>query len=146
MNIHARFLFETRFYEERKKGIVSTKRLNELMEEAQREAFAGALGETHPHFWASKMHFYITGVPFYNFPYTFGYLFSLSIYAKAKEEGTAFEEKYMALLRDTAIMTVEDLAMKHLGEDITKREFWEKGIKLCVRDVEAFIQLVSKEG
>lgn len=145
MNIHARFLFETRFYEERKQGIVSTKRLNELMEEAQREAFAGALGEAHPHFWASKMHFYITSVPFYNFPYTFGYLFSLSIYAKAKEQGTAFEEKYMALLRDTAIMTVEDLAMKHLGEDITKRQFWEKGIKLCVRDVEAFIQLVSKE-
>ncbi|MGM9950918.1 MAG: M3 family oligoendopeptidase [Lysinibacillus sp.] len=146
MNIHARFLFETRFYEERKQGIVSTKRLNELMEEAQREAFAGALGEAHPHFWASKMHFYITGVPFYNFPYTFGYLFSLSIYAKAREEGTAFEEKYMALLRDTAIMTVEDLAMKHLGEDITKSEFWEKGIALCVKDVEEFIQLVSKEG
>ena len=146
MNIHARFLFETRFYEERKQGIVSTKRLNELMEEAQREAFAGALGEAHPHFWASKMHFYITGVPFYNFPYTFGYLFSLSIYAKAKEEGTAFEEKYMALLRDTAIMTVEDLALKHLGEDITKSEFWEKGIALCVKDVEEFIQLVSKEG
>lgn len=146
MNIHARFLFETRFYEERKQGIVSTKRLNELMEEAQREAFAGALGETHPHFWASKMHFYITGVPFYNFPYTFGYLFSLSIYAKAKEEGTAFEEKYMALLRDTAIMTVEDLAWKHLGEDITKCDFWEKGIALCVKDVEEFVQLISKEG
>ena len=74
-----------------------------------------------------------TNVPFYNFPYTFGYRFSFNIYAKAKEQGTAFEEKYMALLRDTAIMTVEDLAMKHLGADITKRQFWEKGIKLCER-------------
>lgn len=146
MNIHARFLFETRFYEERKNGIVSSARLNELMEEAQREAYAGALGEAHPHFWASKMHFYITGVPFYNFPYTFGYLFSLSIYAKAREEGSNFEEKYMALLRDTAVMTVEDLAMKHLGEDITKRDFWEKGIALCVKDVKEFIELTSKEG
>ena len=72
-------------------------------------------------------------VPFYNFPYTFGYLFSLSIYAKAKEQGTAFEEKYRALLRDTAIMNVENLVMKHLGEGITKRQFWEKGIKLCER-------------
>lgn len=146
MNIHARFLFETRFYEERKNGIVSSARLNALMEEAQREAYAGALGEAHPHFWASKLHFYITGVPFYNFPYTFGYLFSLSIYAKAREEGSNFEEKYMALLRDTAVMTVEDLAMKHLGEDITKRDFWEKGIALCVKDVEEFIELTSKEG
>ena len=144
MNIHARFLFETRFYNERKKGLVSSKRLNELMEEAQKEAYAGALGDTHPHFWASKMHFYITGVPFYNFPYTFGYLFSLSIYAKAKEEGTGFEEKYIALLQDTAVMTVEDLAMKHLGEDITNREFWEKGIALCVNDVEEFLELTAK--
>ncbi|SIT93116.1 M3 family oligoendopeptidase [Edaphobacillus lindanitolerans] len=146
MNIHARFLFETRFYEERKKGIVSSDRLNELMEEAQREAYAGALGEAHPHFWASKLHFYITGVPFYNFPYTFGYLFSLSIYAKALEEGEAFEEKYMALLRDTAVMTVEDLAMKHLGEDIMKQEFWEKGVRLCVRDVEEFLELTARKG
>ncbi|MEK4129934.1 M3 family oligoendopeptidase [Solibacillus sp. FSL W8-0474] len=144
MNIHARYLFETRFYEERKKGIVSSKRLNELMEEAQIEAHGGALGEAHPHFWASKMHFYITGVPFYNFPYTFGYLFSLSIYAKAKEEGKGFEEKYMALLRDTAIMTVEDLAMKHLGADITTEDFWLKGIALCEKDVEEFIALTSK--
>ncbi|MCH7322586.1 M3 family oligoendopeptidase [Solibacillus sp. MA9] len=144
MNIHARYLFETSFYEERKNGVVSTKRINELMEEAQIEAHAGGLGETHPHFWASKMHFYITGVPFYNFPYTFGYLFSLSIYAKAKEEGTGFEEKYMALLRDTAIMTVEDLAMKHLGEDITKQDFWLKGIALCEEDVVEFIALTSK--
>lgn len=146
MDIHARFLFETRFYEERKKGVVSSHRLNELMEEAQREAFAGALGETHPHFWASKLHFYITSVPFYNFPYTFGYLFSLSIYAKAQEEGTAFEEKYIALLQDTAVMTAEDLAMKHLGEDITKQQFWEKGIALCIKDVEEFIKLTAEEG
>ena len=82
-------------------------------------------------------------MPFYNFPYTFGYLFSLSIYAKALEEGAGFEEKYMALLRDTAIMTAEDLVMKHLGEDITKQAFWEKGIALCVKDAEEFLALTS---
>ncbi|MGB3260842.1 M3 family oligoendopeptidase [Paenisporosarcina sp.] len=146
MNIHARFLFETRFYDERKKGIVSAARLNTLMEEAQREAFGDGLGEVHPHFWASKLHFYITRVPFYNFPYTFGYLFSLSIYAKAIEEGSSFEEKYIALLQDTAIMSVEDLAMKHLGEDITQHAFWEKGIALCVKDVEEFLSLTSSKG
>ena len=143
MNIHSRFLFETRFYEERKKGVVPAARLNELMEEAQMEGFGGGLKSGHPHFWASKLHFYITYVPFYNFPYTFGYLFSLSVYAKALEEGTGFEEKYMALLRDTAIMSAEDLAMKHLGEDITKEAFWEKGIALCVKDAEEFISLTS---
>ncbi|TAA71767.1 M3 family oligoendopeptidase [Planococcus salinarum] len=143
MNIHSRFLFETRFYEERKKGVVPASRLNDLMEEAQMEGFGGGLKSTHPHFWASKLHFYITYVPFYNFPYTFGYLFSLSVYAKALEEGAGFEEKYMALLRDTAVMTAENLAMKHLGEDITQEAFWEKGIALCVKDAEEFISLTS---
>lgn len=146
MNIHARFLFETRFYEERKEGIVSATRLNELMEEAQREAYGDALDTVHPHFWASKLHFYITDVPFYNFPYTFGYLFSLSIYAKAKEEGTGFEEKYIALLQDTAVMSVEDLAMKHLQEDITEEAFWKKGIDLCIQDVQEFLQLTNAKG
>jgi oligoendopeptidase F len=144
MNIHARFLFETSFYKERKQGVVPAKRLNELMEEAQKEAYAGGLNQTHPHFWASKLHFYISGVPFYNFPYTFGYLFSLSLYARAIEEGKAYEEKYLDLLRDTAIMNVEDLAMKHLGEDITEEAFWVKGIELCERDVEEFLELVKE--
>ncbi|MEH7379869.1 M3 family oligoendopeptidase [Bacillus sp. JJ1533] len=143
MNIHARFLFETRFYEERKTGIVSTERLNELMLEAQKEAYCGALYEYHPQFWASKMHFYITGVPFYNFPYTFGYLFSLGIYAKALDEGTDYEEKYIALLKDTASMTVEELAAKHLGVDLTKRDFWEKAVKLSIKDVEEFLELTN---
>ncbi|MGG0665672.1 M3 family oligoendopeptidase [Viridibacillus arvi] len=146
MNIHARFLFETRFYEERESGIVPAHRLNEIMEEAQREAYAGALNVAHPHFWASKLHFYMTSVPFYNFPYTFGYLFSLSIYAKAKEEGSSFEDKYIALLQDTAVMSVEDLAMKHLGEDITEKAFWEKGIRICEQDVEQFLELTTQKG
>lgn len=146
MNIQARFLFETRFYEARKEGIVPATKLNELMVEAQQEAYGEALDVTHPHFWASKLHFYMTSVPFYNFPYTFGYLFSLSIYAKALEEGKNFEEKYIALLQDTAVMTVEDLAMKHLGEDITKQEFWAKGVTLCVEDVKEFLTLTAKEG
>ena len=83
--------------------------------------------------------------PVYNFPYTFGYLFSLSIYAKAIEEGEGFEGKYIALLRDTAIMTVEELAMKHLSEDITQQAFWAKGVALCVKDVEEFLSLTSDE-
>ncbi|MDT0162004.1 M3 family oligoendopeptidase [Bacillus sp. AG4(2022)] len=144
MNIHARFLFETSFYNERKNGMVSGRRLNELMLNAQKEAYANALDEYHPSFWSSKLHFYITGVPFYNFPYTFGYLFSLGIYANALEEGKGYEEKYISLLKDTASMTVEDLAMKHLNADLTKPDFWEKAVKLCMDDVEEFLNLTEK--
>src|SRR5690606_3004608 len=75
MNIHSRFLFETRFYEERKNGFVPASRLNELTDQAQREAYCDAINTTSPSYWSNKLHFHITGVPFYNFPYTFGYLF-----------------------------------------------------------------------
>lgn len=143
MNIHARFLFETRFYEARKKGLVSTKQLCEMMEEAQKEAYCGALGSYHPHFWASKMHFYGTSVPFYNFPYTFGYLFSTGIYARALEEGETFASKYDALLRDTASMTVEELAEKHLGVDLTKPDFWQSAIDVTLQDVKQFLEMTE---
>lgn len=143
MNIHARFLFETRFYEMRKTGTVSTEELNRLMEDAQKEAYGDALGEYHPLFWASKLHFYITSVPFYNFPYTFGYLFSLGIYAQALKEGNGYEEKYIALLKDTASMKVEELALKHLNVDLTKPGFWEQAVQLCIDDVEEFLLLTE---
>ncbi|OXM87661.1 M3 family oligoendopeptidase [Paenibacillus rigui] len=143
MNIHARFLFETRFYEERSKGIVSAERLNELMVEAQKQGYKDALAEYHPHFWASKLHFYITEVPFYNFPYTFGYMFSTGLYAEALRQGEAFEGKYIALLRDTGRMTVEELAEKHLGVDLRKPDFWQRAMDLSVEDVEAFMRLTE---
>lgn len=143
MNIHARFLFETRFYEERKQGPISVERLNEIMLEAQREAYCDALEEYHPLFWASKLHFFITGVPFYNFPYTFGYLFSLGIYAQALAEGKGYEEKYISLLRDTASMTVEDLAAKHLQVNLTEKDFWEKAVGICLDDIDEFLELTE---
>lgn len=139
-NLRSRFLFETRFYEERKKGLVSVERLNELMTKAQKEAFGGALDQYHPTFWASKLHFYITGTPFYNFPYTFGHLFSSGIYAKAMEAGSGFGDQYVALLRDTGRMTVEDLAAKHLNVDLTKPDFWENAVGLAVADIHEFLR------
>jgi oligoendopeptidase F len=144
MDIHARFLFETRYYEKRRKGLLTSADLNQLTLEAEKEAFQGALEEYHPHFWASKLHFYITEVPFYNFPYTFGYLFSTGIYARAQQEGPAFAERYVALLRDTGSMTVEELAQKHLGVDLTRPDFWQSAIRVVHEDVDRFLQLTGK--
>src|SRR5690625_7710695 len=54
LNIHARFLFEDAFYKERKEGLVPAHRLNELMVQAQKEAYVDSLSSYHPHFWCSK--------------------------------------------------------------------------------------------
>ncbi|WP_044640064.1 M3 family oligoendopeptidase [Risungbinella massiliensis] len=143
MNIHARFLFETEFYERRKQGALSVEELKELTLKSQKQAYRDALGSYEPYFWASKLHFYITEVPFYNYPYTFGYLFSCGVYARALEEGTSFEDKYIALLRDTASMTVEDLAQKHLGVDLTHPDFWQSAVDLALVDVQEFLNLTE---
>jgi pepF/M3 family oligoendopeptidase len=145
MNIHARFLFELRFYEERKSGPVGKARLNEMMQDAQEEAYCDGLSEYSPHFWASKLHFHITGVPFYNFPYTFGYLFSTGIYARAQKEGKAFESQYVDLLRDTGRLNVEELAKKHLDVDLTKPDFWQEAIDIIKHDMKAFMALTENK-
>ncbi|TQR36032.1 M3 family oligoendopeptidase [Lysinibacillus sphaericus] len=144
MNIHSRFLFEKKFYEERKEGIVSSSRLNEIMQEAIDEGYDGSLDNPSLHSWIWTPHYYMTQSPFYNFPYSFGYLFALSLFAKAKEEGKEFERCYLDLLRDSGSMCTEDLVMKHLGEDITSEAFWKKGIELCIKDVDEFIKLSSE--
>lgn len=141
MNIHSRFIFENRFYSARQEGLVSEEEITQMMVEAQKEGYHDALTTYHPHFWAAKLHFFIDDVPFYNFPYTFGYLFSLGIYAYANKKGTSFEQEYIELLRDTASMTTEELAQKHLGVDLTKPDFWQAGIDMVLEDINSFMTL-----
>ena len=143
MNIHARFIFENKFYQARQERVVAEEEITEWMVEAQKEAYAGALATYHPHFWSSKLHFYIDDVPFYNFPYTFGYLFSMGIYAHAQKTAGSFEDQYIALLRDTASMSTEDLAQKHLGVDLTQPDFWQAAIDIVRKDVQEFMDLTE---
>lgn len=143
MNIHARYIFERNLYDERQKGTLDSNRLKELMKEAQEEAYEDALKSYHPMFWATKLHFHITGVPFYNFPYTFGYFFSLGIYNRFLEDENVTEDDYIALLRDTASMTTEDLAEKHLNVDLRKPDFWQEAIDSVHKDIEEFLELTE---
>lgn len=146
MNLRSRFLFETRFFERRARGPLTAAELSELMVGAQKEAYCGALAEEayHPHFWASKLHFYITGAPFYNFPYVFGYLFSKGIYDRARQEGPSFARRYETLLEDTGSMTCEDLARKHLGVDLSRPDFWEASVGRAVSHVDEFVTLARR--
>ncbi|OFI50518.1 oligoendopeptidase [Floricoccus tropicus] len=144
MNIHARYIFENAFYQARQKGLVSADEITSMMVEAQKEAYLDGLATYHPHFWAAKLHFFIDDVPFYNFPYTFGYLFSMGIYAYANKKGSNFEDEYISLLRDTASMTSEELAEKHLQVDLTKPDFWQAGIDMVLADINEFMELTEE--
>jgi oligoendopeptidase F len=126
INIPMRYEFEKAFYSERAAGEVSVSRLRELMIEAQVKWYGDTLllDGADPMFWASKMHFFITGVSFYNFPYVFGYLLSQALFARFKEEGPAFLPKYEAFLAATGSASCEQVARQTLGADLACSDFW----------------------
>ena len=146
-NIRARYLFDMSFYRRRAEGTLTPAELSELMVQAQREAYGGLIDEDglHPLFWASKLHFYATDYPFYNFPYTFGYLFATGVYTHATGQGGPFADGYRALLTDTGRMSAEDVASKHLGVDLTKPEFWQNSVQSALAGLEDFVSLAEKE-
>jgi len=131
LDIPVRYEFEKAFYEERAKGPLSVSRLKELMIDTQRRVIGDTLepGGEDPYFWASKLHFYITGITFYNFPYTFGYLLSRALYAIFKKEGAQFVPKYEEFLRRAGSDTAENVVQQTVGRDIEKTEFWSEAIR-----------------
>ena len=131
LDIPVRFEFEKSFYEERKSGELSVSRLKELMIETQRRILGDVLepGGEDPYFWASKLHFYITGLTFYNFPYTFGFLLSRGLFAMLKKEGKDFLPKYEEFLRLAGSDTAENVVQRTVGSDIAKPEFWSEAIQ-----------------
>jgi len=131
LDIPVRYEFEKAFYEERAKNPVSVSRLKQLMIDTQRRVLGDTLesdGED-PYFWASKLHFYITGLTFYNFPYTFGYLLSRGLYAMFKNQGAHFLPKYEDFLRLAGSDTAENVVKRSIGADIEKADFWTEAIR-----------------
>ncbi|MFM5271255.1 M3 family oligoendopeptidase [Aeromonas veronii] len=145
VNIPARFDFEQALVAERAQGYVSAERLKALTDEAWGRWYEGSLTRYHPMFWAAKAHFSIAGLGFYNYPYLFGYLFSLGVYQQLTSRKAAGEagvaEAYRALLRDTGRMSAEDLVAKHLGQDIREAAFWQGSLAQVAQAVERFTQL-----
>ncbi len=146
LNIPTRFDFERKFYERRVARPLRPQELKDLMSEAWRTWYGDALAEPDPMFWASKLHFYISELSFYNFPYLFGYLFSLGVYARKDLADGDFFERYVALLRDTGRMKAEDIAVRHLNSDLTEKTFWRETMTSLEARVDAFEDLLIEVG
>ena len=147
VNIPARFDFEQALVAEREQGYVSSARLKALTDEAWGRWYEKSLSRYHPMFWAAKAHFSIAGFGFYNYPYLFGYLFSLGVYQQLISRQAAGEQDvaqaYRALLRDTGRMSAEELVVKHLGQDIREAAFWQGSLALVAAAVDRFEQTLS---
>lgn len=148
LDIPVRFEFERAFYEARQSGEVSVSRMKSLMTAAQRRVFGGVLAESgmDPYFWASKLHFFITGVSFYNFPYTFGFLLSRGLYVRFKEEGAPFLSRYEALLRDSGSAMAHEVVQRSIGQDLEKPDFWAACIDSFSESLETLEGLLHEIG
>lgn len=143
LNIPARFTFEQKLVEARKQGFVLADTLKTMMGDSWQHWYEDSLGSYDEMFWASKLHFSISGLGFYNYPYLFGYLFSLGIYAQKDHYGDGFKDLYTNLLRDTGTMTAEDLVQHHLQQDIRQAEFWQASLDIVDRAVSRLETLVG---
>lgn len=143
MDIPFRYGFERRLYSLRRDGILSADVLSREMVAQQTHTHGGALGSWNELFWCSKLHFYIPSFGFYNWPYTFGYLFSAAVHARAKEAGPGFLDTLQDLLLRTGWQSSEELAMACLGVDLTDPDFWVGAARPIEGQVDAFIAATS---
>ena len=92
--------------------------------------------------WACKSHYYSTSLHFYNFPYAFGMLFGLGVFARYQEKGDAFLPEYDRLLNATGSGNVRDVTAS-VGIDVTDKAFWQKSIKTLEEKVDQLEKLVG---
>ncbi|EDX84610.1 Peptidase family M3 [Synechococcus sp. PCC 7335] len=150
LNIPARFEFEKRLVEARKIGPLRPDQLCEMMDQSWQLWFEESLSQYDNLFWASKLHFSISSLGFYNYPYLFGYLFSLGIYAQqpapdhSPHAQETFNQRYTRLLRDTGTMSAEAVVQHHLQKDLSQPQFWQDSLSIVERSVANFEQLVSE--
>lgn len=146
VDIYSRYLFESAVFEARKTHTPSAEELKGFMLDAQEEAYGDGLAQDvrHPYMWVCKSHYYSVGLHFYNFPYAFGLLFGLGVFAKYKEEGSAFLPRYNALLAACGGGLVTDVAAS-VGIDVRSTDYWRGALDLVRQEVDEFVELVEKQ-
>ncbi len=144
VDITSRLLFEQGVFERRAQRELSVDELNELMLQAQRDTYGDGLDQAalHPYQWAAKPHYYGADLPFYNFPYMFGLLFGLGIYARYEADPAAFRARYDDLLSRTGLADPATLAAG-FGIDLRSAAFWRSSLDVLRADVDRFAALVG---
>jgi oligoendopeptidase F len=142
VDIHSRFLFETEVFARRQKRTLGVSELNEIMLSAQRDAYGDGLDQStaHPHMWVLKPHYY--GSHFYNWPYTYGLLFGLGLYAQYQLDPEKFRDGYDDVLSRAGMDTAEQLGQA-FGIDVTSESFWTASLDVLRARMQNYEQLAQ---
>jgi len=127
VDIRSRLVFETAVFAARQRRTLGVDQLNDLMLAAQAEAYGDGLDQStaHPYMWAVKPHYY--GAHFYNWPYTYGLLFGLGLFARYRDDPAAFRSRYDDVLSRCGMSTAEELAAD-FGFDVTSEALWTSSL------------------
>lgn len=144
VDITSRFLFEQNVFTTRRDRELSVDELNAYMLQAQRDTYGDGLDQStlHPYMWAVKGHYYSTGRSFYNYPYMFGLLFGLGLYARYQQDPDGFKAGYDDLLSSTGLHDAATLGSR-FGIDIRSVEFWRSSLDIVRADIDRFEQLIA---
>ena len=142
VDINSRYLFEKEVFERRAENELTADEFSEIMEKSQALTFGDGLDERyrHKYMWVWKPHYYRPGLSFYNFPYAFGLLFGIGLYAVYQERGDAFVPEYKDLLASTGEGSVADLASR-FGIDIRRPEFWQNSLGVIGERIDRYVNL-----
>jgi len=145
LDIHSRYLFEATVLERRRERELSAQEFRQIMDEAQARTYGDGLNpeERHDLMWAHKGHYYSADLSFYNYPYTFGFLFGLGLYAQYKQNPDAFRGRYDELLASTGLADAATLA-RSFGIDIEDKAFWRASLDVVEERVSAFQALTER--
>ncbi|MFO7540104.1 MAG: M3 family oligoendopeptidase [Chloroflexota bacterium] len=136
------FMFEQQLFERRRQRALSAAELTHLSAAAQREVFGDAVDpETVQKYrWVYVPHYYTTS--YYNFPYIFGLLFGLGLYAYYQANPDSFKAGYDDLLSRTGMEQAAELAAD-FGIDLRQPAFWEASLDVLRADIERFVSLTK---
>ncbi len=145
VDIRSRILFETEVFARRQSRLLGASELCEIMGQAQLDAFGDGIDQStaHPWMWLLKGHYY--GAHFYNWPYTFGHLFGLGLFAKYREDADVFRVKYDDLLSRVGMDSAEDLGAA-FDLDITDTTFWTASLDVIRSRIDAYETLAAELG
>jgi pepF/M3 family oligoendopeptidase len=138
VDISSRYLFEQSVFKKRRQRELSPEEMSELMLDAQRQTYGDGLDAEamHPYMWAAKGHYY-SARSYYNFPYMFGLLFGLGLYAVYQREPQGFQERYDELLSSTGLADAATLGQR-FGIDIRSVDFWRSSLNQIRGDIDRF--------
>ncbi|MBL7199542.1 MAG: M3 family oligoendopeptidase [Anaerolineae bacterium] len=147
VDISSRFLFERNALVKRQRRELSAAELCELMADAQVDTYGDGLDhETlHPYMWAAKPHYYSADRSFYNFPYMFGRLFGLGLYARQQADPEWFRAGYDGMLSSTGMEDAASLASR-FGIELRTPGFWQESLDVIRADIDRFEELVDGLG